>query len=79
MLYAQLEVFDDIQIKRNRVWHNYFTALKSLEEKGFTRLPSLPEWATVNGNMFFVITKNRKERFQILFGRPGEYPSKTKF
>jgi dTDP-4-amino-4,6-dideoxygalactose transaminase len=66
MLYSQIEQFDEIQTKRKNVWHQYFNRLKSLEEKGLIQLPSLPDWATVNGNMFFIITKNREERFALL-------------
>jgi len=66
MLYAQLEQFDEIQTKRKNVWHHYFTKLKPLEEMRLIRLPSLPDWATVNGNMFFMITKDTKERTALL-------------
>lgn len=66
MLYAQLEQFDEIQSKRKNVWNHYFTGLKPLEEKGLIRIPSLPGWATVNGNMFYLITKDREERAALL-------------
>jgi dTDP-4-amino-4,6-dideoxygalactose transaminase len=66
MLFAQLEQFDEIQAKRKNVWNHYYTNLKVLEEKGFIRLPSVPEWATVNGNMFFIITKAPEERSALL-------------
>lgn len=66
MLYAQLEQFDEIQTKRKNVWHHYFTKLKPLEEMRLIRLPSLPDWATVNGNMFFMITKDLEERTALL-------------
>jgi dTDP-4-amino-4,6-dideoxygalactose transaminase len=66
MLYAQLELFDEIQSKRKNVWHYYYTNLKPLENEGLIELPSVPEWATVNGNMFFLITRNREERSALL-------------
>jgi dTDP-4-amino-4,6-dideoxygalactose transaminase len=66
MLYAQLEQFDDIQLKRKNVWHLYYSGLKPLEEKGLITLPSVPDWATVNGNMFFLITKDAKARTALL-------------
>jgi len=66
MLYAQLEQFDEIQAKRKKAWHQYFTLLKPLEEKGMIRLPSVNAEATVNGNMFFIITKNPEERSSLL-------------
>jgi dTDP-4-amino-4,6-dideoxygalactose transaminase len=66
MLYAQLELFDDIQTKRKNVWHHYYANLKPLEEKGLILLPSVPDWATVNGNMFFLITRDGEERSALL-------------
>ncbi len=66
MLYAQLEQFDEIQSKRKNVWHKYFTKLKPLEDMGFIRLSSLPGPATVNGNMFFIITNNLEERSSLI-------------
>ena len=62
MLYAQLEQFDDIQKKRKDVWLRYLTYLKPLEDAGLLKLPSIPNYATVNGNMFFIITKAPEER-----------------
>jgi dTDP-4-amino-4,6-dideoxygalactose transaminase len=66
MLYAQLEEFDEIQTKRKNAWHRYFTGLKPLEEKELIRLPSVPDMATVNGNMFFMVTKDGDERSALL-------------
>jgi dTDP-4-amino-4,6-dideoxygalactose transaminase len=66
MLYAQLEQFDEIQSKRKNVWHHYFTSLKSLEKKGILILPSVPGRATVNGNIFFLMTRDAEERFALL-------------
>jgi dTDP-4-amino-4,6-dideoxygalactose transaminase len=66
MLYAQLEQFDEIQTKRKKVWHHYYSNLKSLEDAGIIKLPSVPDWAAVNGNMFFMITKDNEERYALL-------------
>lgn len=66
MLYAQLEQFDEIQFKRKRAWNHYQSLLKPLEIKGFIELPSIPAYATANGNMFFIIVKDHEERSAIL-------------
>jgi dTDP-4-amino-4,6-dideoxygalactose transaminase len=66
MLYAQLEQFDEIQTKRKNVWHHYYSDLKPLEEKGIIMLTSVPSWATINGNMFFLITKSSSEQSALL-------------
>jgi dTDP-4-amino-4,6-dideoxygalactose transaminase len=66
MLYSQLEQFDDIQKKRKDVWQLYHTHLKPLENAGLLKLPLIPDYATVNGNMFFILTKNPEERAELL-------------
>jgi len=66
MLFSQLEQFDDIQSKRKNAWHQYHNHLKPLIDKGLVTLPSLPDYASVNGNMFFVLTKNPAERPALL-------------
>jgi dTDP-4-amino-4,6-dideoxygalactose transaminase len=66
MLYAQLEQFDDIQKKRKDVWHHYYKYLKPLEDAGLLKLPSIPDYATLNGNMFFILTKDPEERAALL-------------
>lgn len=54
-LYAQLENLDDIQAKRRKIWNNYYEGLKPLENKGYIKLPALPEYATNNAHMFYII------------------------
>ncbi len=66
MLYSQLEQFDDIQSKRKAVWQLYKNFLQPLEEAGRVTLPQIHEHATINGNMFFIITKNPEERSALL-------------
>jgi dTDP-4-amino-4,6-dideoxygalactose transaminase len=65
-LYAQLEAFDNIQAARKNLWNQYFSKLKPLAEAGKIILPSIPDYATVNGNMFFIITKDISERSSLL-------------
>lgn len=66
MLFAQLELFDDIQAKRKAVWQKYHLALKPLEAAGLVKLPEVPDYAALNGNMFFIITKNPEQRSALL-------------
>ena len=66
MLYAQLEVFNEIQGKRKNLWNNYYERLSPLAAKGLFQLPEIPDHATVNGNMFFIITKSSNERNSLL-------------
>jgi len=61
-LYAQLENLDDIQDKRKAIWNSYYNTLKPLADLGFFQLPEIPEFATNNAHMFYLICKNLKER-----------------
>lgn len=61
-LYAQLENLEDIQNKRKEIWNTYFEALKSLDEKSFFRIPVIPEYATNNGHMFYLVMQNEEHR-----------------
>ena len=61
-LYSQIVRFDKIQSTRKRVWWNYYELLKPLEEKGFLNCPVVPDFATVNGNLFFITVKSGEIR-----------------
>ncbi len=65
-LYAQLECIDDIQKKRKSIWNSYYEKLKPLEENNFIKLPYIPSFATNNANMFYLVTRNLKERNKLL-------------
>lgn len=60
-LYAQLENLDDIQIRRKQIWTSYYEGLKLLTDKG-VMLPSIPEYATNNAHMFYIVCNNLEER-----------------
>lgn len=61
-LWGQLEHLGEIQEKRLLLWNTYYERLKHLEEKGFIRLPVIPEYATNNAHIFYFITRNQEER-----------------
>lgn len=61
-LWAQLENLDVIQNKRKEIWTRYFTGLKSLAAKGYFRLPQIPDYATNNAHMFYIVCRNLEER-----------------
>jgi dTDP-4-amino-4,6-dideoxygalactose transaminase len=60
-LYAQLENLDDIQIKRKQIWASYYECLKPLTDKG-VMLPAIPEYATNNAHMFYIVCNSLEER-----------------
>ena len=61
-LYAQLEHLEQIQNRRKQIWTQYFVALQPLERKGCLRLPVVPDYATNNGHMFYVVCNSIEER-----------------
>jgi dTDP-4-amino-4,6-dideoxygalactose transaminase len=66
LLYAQLVRFRRIQRRRKWIWWEYHQMLEPLEEKGLLKRPVIPKHATVNGNMFYIVTNSRKERDALL-------------
>ncbi len=65
-LFAQLENLDDIQKKRKHVWNYYFENLKALSEKGFIKFQDIPEYATNNAHMFYLLCRSLEERNNLI-------------
>ena len=61
-LYAQLEIADEINDKRLKVWDRYYRELKELEEKGKLALPYVPKDCVHNAHMFYIKTADIAER-----------------
>ena len=65
-LWAQLEALDDIQHKRKALWEQYFVQLEPLADKGYFRLPDLPDYATNNAHMFYLVCNSLEERSRLI-------------
>jgi dTDP-4-amino-4,6-dideoxygalactose transaminase len=65
-LYAQLECLDLIQKRRKIIWQKYYDSLKLLAEKGYIKIPSIPDYATNNGHLFNLECRNLSERKEII-------------
>ena len=61
-LWAQLENLDEIQTKRKQLWNRYQDLLKPLADRGFFKLPDIPEYATNNAHMFYLIFSDLEKR-----------------
>ena len=61
-LYAQLESLDTIQARRKEIWKQYNEGLKPLADKGCFEMPDMPEYATNNAHMFYIVCRNLEER-----------------
>ena len=65
-LYAQIENMDVIQRKRKELWERYFSQLLPLASVGKIGIPQVPEYATNNAHMFYVVCKNIQERSDLI-------------
>lgn len=65
-LYAQLENLKEIQDRRIAIWHKYYDCLKELSTKGFFRVPSIPDFATNNAHMFYLVCRSIEERTALI-------------
>jgi dTDP-4-amino-4,6-dideoxygalactose transaminase len=65
-LYAQLENLDIVQKRRKEIWETYFNELEGLQLKGKINLPYVPDYATNNAHMFYILCENFEERTQLI-------------
>ena len=65
-LWAQLQFFDRIQEKRLAVWNFYREGLRPLEEAGKIRLPYIPEYASNNAHLFYILCADLTERTALI-------------
>lgn len=59
-LFAQLEQLQKIQDKRKKLWSRYFESLRNLADR--VTLPVIPEFATNNAHMFYLVCRSPEER-----------------
>lgn len=65
-LYAQLENLDKIQAKRVAIWNRYQNGLADLATSAKIQLPVIPDFATNNAHMFYIVCKNYDERTALI-------------
>lgn len=61
-LYAQLEQLEDIQSRREKIWKTYYENISELCLEKNIQLPNIPEYASNNANMFYLIMPNIEAR-----------------
>lgn len=61
-LWAQLENIQNIQNKRLSIWYTYFGGLKSWSQENGVKLPFIPNFASNNAHMFYMILPSGKAR-----------------
>lgn len=65
-LWAQLENLDEIQNKRKSLWEAYYKLLTPLAEKGYFSLPDIPEYASNNAHMFYLVFPSLERRTEFI-------------
>ena len=65
-LLAQLENLNLIQERRKEIWEQYYNGLKPLADKGCFVLPDLPDYATNNAHMFYLVMPSLGDRTKFI-------------
>ena len=67
-LWAQLENIDDIQSRRKYLWELYYSCLSPLASRLSPKLalPSIPDYATNNAHMFYLVCNSLEERTALI-------------
>jgi len=65
-LYAQIENLDIIQARRRNIFETYYKGLEAWCHQNDIQLPYLPEYATNNGHMFYIVCNSLQYRTSLL-------------
>ena len=65
-LWAQLENLKDIQAQRLNKWNLYYESLQDWAQEHNIRLPFIPDFATNNAHMFYLVCESFEQRSTII-------------
>lgn len=65
-LYAQLENLEQIQQRRRKIWERYHEGLHKIAAAGKIGLPVIPDYATNNAHMFYIVCRSLDERTALI-------------
>lgn len=66
ILWAQLQVMDEIKSNRKNIWNKYYEGLESLEFSGKIIRPKFSPQVDHNAHIFYLITRDEAERKQLI-------------
>lgn len=66
MLYGQLERADEIMKKRMHIWNTYHQTFEPLEQQEKLVRPYIPDYATHNAHMYYMILPNEEKRNNLM-------------
>ena len=65
-LWAQLENIEEIQKKRINIWWQYYEGLKEWALANEIQIPVIPDYASQNGHMFYLVFKRGEQRDKMI-------------
>ena len=65
-LWAQLENLKAIQTRRSELWNAYYNSLKEWAKHLNIKLPNIPEYASNNAHMFYLICESGEQRDSLI-------------
>ncbi len=65
-LWAQIEKLDAIQQKRKDIWKRYYEGLSDWAKEINIQLPFIPEYASNNAHMFYLVCNNIDQRTDLM-------------
>lgn len=71
-LYAQLENIEQIQSRRKIIWQRYWNHLHPELAKFGVTLPFIPEFATNNAHMFYLVCRDLAQRTRLIAALKGQ-------
>ncbi|HUL43029.1 MAG TPA: dTDP-4-amino-4,6-dideoxygalactose transaminase [Bacteroidota bacterium] len=66
ILMSQLDDLDAIQRKRMHIHELYVHELRELEQRELLRLPVIPEYASSNYHIFYILLRSEEERIRVM-------------
>lgn len=66
ILYAQLEIVDQIQKRRSSIFNKYMENLTELSESGYFSMPRIVKDVEINYHIFYLIMNNEKDRDDLI-------------
>jgi dTDP-4-amino-4,6-dideoxygalactose transaminase len=65
-LWAQLENLEKIQTRRKEIWNCYLTELTKWAQQNSIQLPKIPDGASNNAHMFYLVCSSQLERDSLI-------------
>ena len=65
-LWGNIEKATEINENRINSWNSYYDGLQELEDKGFLKLPTIPDACSHNAHMFYIKVKDLETRTELL-------------